>query len=1092
MPLSAGVSALAEQQQPNVRITGAVKDNEGNPLIGALVVVDGTSIGATTGPSGEYVLNAPAGGKITCSYLGYETLTQEQNGRTRIDFTMQPAANVLDNVVVTALGITRKEKSLGYAVSKLDSDDLTNTSGGNWLSGMAGKVAGLNLDTSSAGPAGTVRVVLRGEKSLTYGNNSALFVVDGVPVNNASNFNSGSSSYEGNDAPVDYGNGAADVNPDDIESISVLKGPAATALYGSRGANGAIIITTKAGRKQKGLGISFSSTMAFDKAGYWPDFQTEYGAGDYRKTTIRNGHMSDGLNPDEYSFYTVPASASDTGKQVNAYHSRYQFGEKITGQMRYMYASLHRETGTYTRMPYEVLDWYKGFFRTGATYTNSVAVDASDGHGSSMRVSIKDVRNKWIVPNTGFNTQNFSLSAKSERNKWIEAAVKVNYYRKNSDNLPIGGYSNSSPLKTLLWGPVSASVDDLYNEYANGLITDYFSGTDTSIKLIDSSLDNPYFIVYENINTQAKDRIYGNASVTGHIIPQKLSLTLRSGLDFSNNFVTQSKAQYTHAFPDGFYREQTFREFEINNDFLLTYHDVFGDFELNASFGGNNMVQKYHGVTMTANQLQVPNVYILNNVNGELYTNSSRSAKSVNSFYGFVTMSWRDMIFLDVTGRNDWASTLAPANWSYFYPSVGGSILIDEVFKLREKAPWVDMLKLRGSWANSGNDTSSYQLLPAYANSSVFSGSFTLPGSTKNYYLKPENIESWEIGIAAHFLQNRISFDVAYYDDETTQQIIPVPSDWSTGASSMIINAGCIRNRGVEFSASFQPVKNKDWQWSIDVNWAKNWNELVELAPGVDVWQRNSSNTIGSRVFIYAYPGTDLGHVYGYGLDRAPEGAFYYDKEGKKIDCSGQHIVDASTGNPILNRTDLKDLGSTYPKWKAGLTTNLRWKSLTMSASFAASYGGKAYSITNSILAYMGKLTNSLEGRYDGLIHEGVNLNSDGTYSRNTTITTDIVDYYNTVMYVRDNTESNTFDTSYLKLKELTLEYSLPKNLCEKTKVFQNMSVSFFATNVFCITKWPQFDPDVASLGGSALYRGVETGAYPMTRSYGFTLKFGF
>ena len=1086
------VRRAAGKSRPDVKITGTVRDTDGVPLIGATLIVEGTTLGTSTGVNGEYALNVPANGRIVCSYLGYDAVTEAVNARTRIDFRLRAAANSIEDVVVTALGITRKEKSLGYAVSKIGSDDITNNASGNWLSGMAGKVAGLNLDQSSAGPGGSVRVTLRGEGSLSYNNNTALFVVDGVPIGSGMDSNSSSGSYESNDAPIDYGNGAGDINPDDVESISVLKGPAATALYGSRAANGAVIITTKSGRKQKGLGVTFTTSVTFDKAGYWPDFQYEYGAGDYRKTTINNGHMTNGLNPDEYSFYTVDADHSDTGKKVNAFASRYQFGEKIQGQMRYMYASYDPATDTYTRMPYKVYDWYKGFFQTGVTYTNSLAVDASDGHGSSLRVKLKEKRKDRIVPNSGIRTQEIGVKALNERNKYIEAGVKLNYYRKNSDNLPVGGYSNSSPLKTLLWQPVSASARDAYNEWKSGRLIDYYSGVDTSVKLINGSMDNPYFIVYDCLNTQSRDRVYGNASVTGHIIPGRLSVTLRSGLDFSSDFRTQCKPQYTHAYLDGMYREQTIRSMELNNDFLVSYHDTFGQLSLNASLGGNNMLYKYHNSRQTANMLEEPNVFILQNVNGTLDFANTRKTKSINSFYGLVSLGWRDMLFLDVTGRNDWSSTLAPGYNSYFYPSVSASVLLDEVFKLHDKAKWIDMLKVRGSWANVGNDTEPYQLWGAYANSSVFTGAYGLPGSTKNYTLKPENVESWELGFEGHFLQNRVSFDFAYYDSETTNQIINVPSDWATGASSMVINAGCVRNRGIELAARFRPVSTKNWRWDIDVNWSKNWNELVELAPGVNVWQLNASNTIGSKVFIYAYPGGELGRIYGYGLQTAPEGAFYYDADGRKVDCSGQHIVDAATGNPVLDATNLKDLGSIYPQWKAGLTPSLRYKGLTLTASFAASYGGRAYSLTNSILSYMGKLTNSLEGRYDGLVHPGVNVSADGVYSPNSTITTDAVDYYNTVIYPRGNTESNVFDTSYLKLKELRVEYLLPRSLCAKTKVFQNVSLSFFVTNVFCITNFPQFDPEVASLSGSSLYRGVETGAYPMTRSYGFSLKLGF
>ena len=543
----------------------------------------------------------------------------------------------------------------------------------------------------------------------------------------------------------------------------------------------------------------------------------------------------------------------------------------------------------------------------------------------------------------------------------------------------------------------------------------------------------------------------------------------------------------------GLYSVGSDRRVDVNLDAMLSYKKRFGEFDLDAMLGVSLFnYQRNYLFSTTEGGLQQPDLYNLSNSQNTPSTTSKIERRRMAGAYGSVTLGYRDAFYLSFTGRNDWSSTLAPGYNSYFYPSVSASVLLDEVFKLRNKAKWIDMLKIRGSWANVGNDTEPYQLLGSYSNSSVFTGAYKLPGSTKNYRLKPENVESWEVGFEGHFLQNRISFDFAYYSSETTNQIINVPSDWATGASSMVINAGCVRNEGIELSARFQLVKTKNWRWNIDANWSKNWNELVELPPGVNVWQLNASNTIGSKVFIYAYPGGELGRIYGYGLETAPKGAFYYDADGHKIDCSGQHIVDASTGNPILDATNLKDLGSIYPQWKAGLTTTVSYKSLTVSASFAASYGGKAYSLTNSILSYMGKLTNSLEGRYDGLIHPGVNVSADGVYSPNNTITTDAVDYYNTVIYPRGNTESNVFDTSYLKMKELRVEYSLPKKLCSKTKVFQNVSLSFFATNLFCITNFPQFDPEVASLSGSSLYRGVETGAYPMTRSYGFSLKLGF
>lgn len=1077
------VRKAADKARPNVKITGTVRDADGVPLVGATLIVEGTTLGMSTGANGEYTLNVPANGKIVCSYLGYDSVTETVNARTRIDFQLRAAANSIEDVVVTALGITRKEKSLGYAVSKIGSDDITNNASGSWLSGMAGKVAGLNLDQSAAGPGGSVRVTLRGEGSLSYNNNTALFVVDGVPIGSGMDSNTSSGSYESDDAPIDYGNGAGDINPDDVESISVLKGPAATALYGSRAANGAIIVTTKSGRKQKGIGVTFTTSVTFDKAGYWPDFQNVYGAGDFRKTTINTGHMTNGLNPDEYSFYTVDADHSDTGKKVNAFHSRYQFGEKIQGQMRYMYASFDPATGTYTRLPYEVCDWYKGFFRTGVTYTNSLAVDASDGHGSSLRVSVKDTRNDWIVPNTGFSTQNFTLSAISKRNKYIEAGLKLSYYRKNSDNLPVGGYSNSSPLKTLLWQPVSASARDAYNEWNSGRLVDYYSGSDSSVKLINGLMDNPYFIVYECLNTQAKDRVYGNASVTGHIIPEKLSLTVRSGIDFSNDFRTQQKPQYTHAYLDGMYREQTIRNIELNNDFLLSYRDTFGDFSLNASLGGNNMLYKYHSVRLTANMLEEPNVFILQNVNGKLDVDNLRKTKSINSFYGLVSLSWRDMLFFDITGRNDWSSTLAPGNNSYFYPSVSGSVILSDLLHI--DTPMVNFLKVRASWANVGNDTSPYQLLNYYNNSS-FTGGFNMPTNKANYNLKPENVESWEFGVEGRFFDSRLTFDVAFYNATTTNQIISVPVDITTGVYNTIVNAGEINNRGWEVSARIQPVRNKNIRWDMNFTWSRNRNKVVELAPNLDSW----TIATGPRGEIRAVPGGSLGDLYGSGYEKAPKGSYVTADDGSTIDVSGWDIVD-SDGYPVL-ASEFENLGNTQADWKAGWMNSISYKNFRLSFSFSAQWGGQAYSFTNAMLGYQGKIKATLPGRYDGLIHKGVNQNADGTYSINKTVTASIESYYNLRVFNRDNVVNNTFSTSFLKMKDIRLEYSLPKKIAAKTKVLQGASIAFFATNLFCWTNWPQFDPEIATMNGSEITKGFETAAFPMTRTYGVNLKLQF
>ncbi len=1086
--LFSGTDIHAESHIVHGTLQGQTGNEAPTPLIGATVSIKNSTVGTTTDINGNYSIKVNSADDVLIfEFIGYKSEEVVVGSRTMINAILKDEMQKISEVVVTALGIAREEKSLGYAVSKLGNEDFTVAETSNWLSGLNGKVAGLNMDTSAAGPAGSMRVTLRGEGSLSHDKNTALFVVDGVPINSDMDANSSGSSYQDNDAPIDYGNGAGDLNPDDIESVSVLKGPSATALYGSRAANGAIIITTKSGKKGKGLGIQYSTNVVLDQPGFWPDFQYEYGAGNWGYSGIERDET--GLHPAEYSFWTVTANKTDTGKKVSRYHSRFSFGEKVQGQMRYMYESRDWETDTYTRRPYKVEDNYKDFFQTGATWTNSLAIDAGDGKGQSLRVSIKDVRNRWIVPNTGYNTQSIGISMASKKNRYINAQAKINYYRKNSDNLPISGYSDASPLKSLMWLPVSVTDRGVYEEYLYDRTNTYWEQSEGT--LINNQSDNPYWMSYEHLNTQQRDRLYGNVSVTANLFRNELTLTLRTGLDLNNDFRTQRKPFWSRSYLQGMYREQTARKIEVNNDFLLAYKkELANGISLNASFGGNNMIYRYYNINLKANMLDAKNVYMINNVKGGLATSAIRRYKSINSFYGFISFGYRDMFYIDITGRNDWSSTLSKGNNSYFYPSVSASVLLSEIFNLRRNTSWITLLKLRGSWANVGNDTDPYQIIDAYTASSDFSSAYALTASLKNPNLRPENVRSWEVGLEAKLFKGIWSFDVAYYDSSTTDQIISVPTDWITGASSTMINAGEVRNYGIEVSTNIRPINTKTWKFNIALNWSKNWNYLESLADGVDVWQLNK-NTVGSRVLIYAYPGQRLGQIYGTGFQRAPQGAFYYDQSGQRVDCSNQVIVDKATGNPLLSE-ELTYVGNMYPKWRAGANFNLRWKNFALAMSFTAAYGGRAYSMTNAIFSYMGKTTNSLEGRYDGLIHDGVNANSDGTFTKNTTVTTNIVDYWSSCIWHRNNVESNTFDTSFLKMKELRLQYSLPKKVCQRTKALQGMSVAFFMTNVFCITKWPQFDPEVASISGGSLYGGVETGSFPMTRTYGFNVKFNF
>jgi TonB-linked SusC/RagA family outer membrane protein len=1086
-------SVLQAQER---EVKGTVYDSDGKtPLVGATVLLKGTNK-IVVASDGRYVITVSGDSPtLVFQLIGYEAQEVAAGSRAVLDVVMRESALQLQEVVVTALGITREEKSLGYAVSKISNEELTSTVSNNWMNAMSGKVAGLILDNAGSGPGGAMRVTLRGDQSLTHGANGALFVVDGVPISSAGVETSSGANYANNDAPVDFGNGANDINPDNVESVTILKGPAATALYGSRAANGAIIITTKSGRTQKGVGVTVSSSVVFEQAGFWPKFQTEYGSG---------GDL--GERP--FVFWPLTADMAPDGVATSRHINRYTFGEKFdANQLRYIYASKNWDTGTFTKLPWVYQDdWYTGIFETGVTFNNAVSIDGSNGKGTSARLSITDTRNNWILPNTGYEQQAIALALNTEVNKYIKLNAKINYFHKQSDNLPNSGYQANDIMYALAWAYNINSMSQWRDEYFNGRYNTV--NHDSPLSLNGNSLVypaessyNPYRTLYEELNGMNRDRVYGNIGLNIALY-EGLTLDIRSGLDMATEFRTQRRPYWSADSEKGYYREQSFVHYELNTDFLLRYtNDTWvGDrLGFTAAFGGNSMTNHYRQARTTLNQLDIPGVYNTSNVPAGMQAipYNYRSNKAVNSFYGLISAGWDDTFFLDLTARNDWSSTLPRGNWSYFYPSVGLSVLFDQLFKLRTVAPWVDMAKLRVSWANVGNDTDSYAL-DQYYSASAYAGGYTLSGTIPDPRIKPENVESWEAGIEAKFFNNRLGFDVAVYNSSATDQIVTISTDRMIGASGMRINAGEIRNRGLEIAAHFVPVKTKDFTWSLDVNWSRIWNKLVRLH---DDWDPNSplqtdmGTTIGSRTYIYSYVGEEMHVIYGKGFQKAPEGTYYTDKDGNQVDCSGMDIVDA-LGYPVLDDQTTTRIAKVNPDWRAGLTTRFTYKNLSLGMTFTGQWGGHAFSVTNFALSYQGKLQNSVEGRYDGLVHPGVNrtINADGsiTYSENTTVTEDILTYYNARLWVRDNTEYNTFSTSFLKFKEARLDYSLPETIARKIGFLQGASIGIYATNLFCLTEFPQYDPEVGMLHGNDIFKGIETMSFPMTRTYGINLKLSF
>ena len=669
-------------------VTGTVFEPDGiTPVYGAAVMQKGTFTGTSTNPDGTYRIRVSGQNPVLMiQFIGYVTQEIEVGNRSVVNITLAEEAIRVDEVVVTALGLTREQKSLGYAVTQIGNEDLTQSVSNNWLSNMAGKVAGLTFSGANTGPINSLRVTLRGDQSLNYGSNEALFVVDGVPIRSGTTATTSSSSYTNSGAffPVDFGNGASDLNPEDIESVTILKGPAATALYGSRAANGAVVITTKSGRTQKGIGVTVSSSIAVESTGYWPDFQTEYGSG------------SDmGLNP--YNFWTLDPSLVGTTDFPPRNLSRYAWGEKFgADKLRYQYNGKNWDTGEIIPTPFVYQDdWFTGIFRNGVTYNNTVSISGSDGAGKNIRFSASDIRNQWILPNTGVNRQSYSFSFETPVNNFIEFNTKVNYYRTDSDNMPMAGYHQTTVMYNLMWGYNSNSMKDWETEYFEGRFNainrnSTISQNGNSLVFAGTGSYNPYRVLYEELNSTDKDRVFGSFGFKVNLA-EGLTLDLRSGMDMGVEFRTQRKPNMTFGWERGFYREQTLTNYEFNSDFLLRYEKNLADNRLSSSFafGGNNMVSQYFNNIIQLNELDIPGVYHTSNIPPGVIPNPTnyRSNKVVNSLYGFASFGWDNTFYLDITGRNDWSSTLARDNWSYFYPSVAASILLDQLFNLQMNVP---------------------------------------------------------------------------------------------------------------------------------------------------------------------------------------------------------------------------------------------------------------------------------------------------------------------------------------------------------------------------------------------------------------------
>lgn len=1075
-------AAFNAAAQGTVRGTVFDTDNR-TPMPGATVSIPEKQVFTTSDMDGKFEIAALEGDVLVAQFMGYADSRVTVGKSSQVEIILKPDAVFLEESVVTALGMTREKRSLGYAVVDVSGEALNQSQSNNWLGGLEGKVPGVQFNKAS-GPMGSMSVIVRGDPSLS-GGGSALFVVDGVPIESGMISNASGTGYSNQDNPIDFGDNGSDLNPEDIESVTVLKGAAATALYGSRAGNGAVIITTKSGNKVKGIGVTYTSRFTYDVPGYFPDFQTKYGPGT-------------DMGLDEYVLWNWNPEG------LSRHYSRYAFGEEYSSsKLRYQWNSVNWETGEMNRTPFVYSpDWYSGIFRNGYTWDNSIAIDGGNGKGTSFRLSANTSTNEWILPNTGYKRNSISFSFKTPVNKFIDFNAKVNYYMTDSDNLPSSGYANNGVMYQLVWNRTNVPMSAYKDEYLSGRWNAAAYNDPRHYLIAQEEYYNPYRVLYEMTNTQDKDRVFGNAGLHVNIWKEKLTFDLKSGLDVVNEFRTQRKPWYTYNYPQGWYREQSNYVGQFNTDFLLKYTDSFveGGLTLTAAVGGNNMTYKRRSNKYTIDKLEVEGVYNAVNYPAETIPDESfyRSHKVVNSLYGMVSLGWKDMAYLDITGRNDWTSTLSPGNWSFFYPSVSASFMLDKIARMGEWAQAVNMLKLRISWANVGKDTSPYAISYSYTNTN-FPGGFRPAATLPDYLLRPENVATWEAGLEGKFFQNRLIADVAVYTSDVTDQIFDRPVDYMTGAKYYTSNIGLIRSRGLELSLTVVPVKTKDFTWTLNANASRSVAKLMKMYDGWDNAQPHQSDmgtTIGSRLYVYNYVGKRMGQLWGKGLTIAPEGSYILAADGSKIDCAGRDVINETTGLPSMS-DELRYLGNVNPDWIGGFSTSFRYKNLTFNATFSAQLGGDTYSVTAATLGYQGKLKNTLEGRSDGLVAPGVNLlgydaDGNGIYQENKTLTNNVENYWSSFKANRYNFEEYIYDNSFLKLKEVMLSYELPKSLVAKTRVLQGISVSAYATNLFCISNYPFFDPEVTGMSDSKNLRGIESGSFPMSRSYGMSIKVKF
>jgi len=1030
-------------------VNGIVRSaDDGSTLPGANVIVLGSSLGTVTDLNGKFTLTVPISfDTLLFSYLGMEPQKIALLDKSFFEINLNSDKKNIKEVVITALGMEREKKALGYAVQEIKGIELQTAKDASFINQLSGKVAGLNITSTTGGPGSSSRIVLRGVTSLS-GSNQALIVVDGVPIEN--NTSNNTTQWGGRD----YGNGISDINPDDIASVTVLKGPNAAALYGSLAANGVIVISTKKGRASDGIGIDFNSSTTIESANIQMKFQDTYGAG-------RNGKFEGPwvLQNGIYTYNSANATAFGS------------WGPKMQGQTIRDWDGKIR---TFDAQPNN----YKSYFQTGITAVNSISLDGGSDK-VNYRLSATNFNTKDIVPNTTLKRNSFTARTNAALSKQISIDISVTYSNQVAENR-LGLANSFSAPRNYVMMPRNISAESLENSMmdATGKEMTWFSNWNW--------MTNPYWHRKFELNSDTRDRLIGIASVS-YQLDEHLRAIIRSNADFNFTRSNEREASYGISNSQGSYSSNWSTYKQYQGDFLLSYENVLNqNISYVLNLGGSSL-QKRNEQTQerTDGGLAIPYFYNIENSVNRPSINTYLNETRTNALYSFAQLAYKTWLYLDITARNDWSSTLPKSNRSYFYPSLSSGFIFTEAFDVSQEI--LSYGKLRASVAQVGRDTDPYRTNFSYPAAGSFNGStmYQLDPSVPLLNLKPELTTSTEFGTELIFLNGRISADINYYHSTTKNQILPASISASSGFVNAIINSGEIQNRGIELQLKTKIIEKKNFAWNFDINFAHNKNKVISLTDGLESYQLFYQ----WNLTVEARPGHEYGDIVGYGIKRDQNG-------NKLVDENGLYIRDEKA----------KVLGNYNPDFTGGIQNNIRYKNFSFSFLVDARVGGEMFSGTNMYASgYSGNLESTLEGREawyaseedriaagispenwiatGGFLADGVDENG----NQNSVYVNPELYWGQFSNWTNEIHEQFIYDASFVKLREVLIAYSFPKRISNKMHL-KGLSVALTARNLWLIYSGvPNIDPESSYNNGNG--QGYEIYSWPTRRSIGINFK---